>query len=151
MSAVCVLTPILIGGWPAIATAITGVASALGFTIASSKATGQDDSKADRNSVETELQAGTVFGESTGVAQSMTLVKGDVSILFTQDERGGCRVCVEGPMSKNELRRLGEETAGRVVQQFAYHRLMSELKKRNFAIVEEQVQADQSIRVRVRQ
>jgi hypothetical protein len=53
--------------------------------------------------------------------------------------------------SKAELERIGEEVAGRVVQQFAYHKLMTELKNRNYSIVEESVQEDDSIQIRIKQ
>ena len=52
--------------------------------------------------------------------------------------------------TKADLKRIGDEVAGRVVQQFAYHKLMTELKKRNYSILEETVQEDDSIQVRVK-
>jgi hypothetical protein len=48
------------------------------------------------------------------------------------------------------LRRLGEELIGRVTQQYAYHRVISELKERQMDIVGERVGEDQSIKIRVR-
>jgi queuine/archaeosine tRNA-ribosyltransferase len=81
----------------------------------------------------------------------IAMEKDGVHIEFGQDERGACTVCVTGAKkSERELRQIGEEVAGRVVQQFAYHKLMTELKRRNYSIVEEQVMQDQSIQVRVR-
>ena len=38
----------------------------------------------------------------------------------------------------------------RVRQQFAYAKVMAELEARGFDVVQEQVEADQSIRIRVR-
>ena len=43
-----------------------------------------------------------------------------------------------------------KEVAGRVVQQFAYHKLMTELKARQYNVVDESVDQDDSIQVRVR-
>jgi len=73
-----------------------------------------------------------------------------VTIEFKRDLRGTCSMCVTGSKSKQELQKIGQEVSGRVVQQFAYHKLVTELKKRNYAIVDEKVQQDESIRVRVR-
>ena len=39
---------------------------------------------------------------------------------------------------------------GRVTQQYAYHRIMSELKERNMTVVGEELSADQSVKIRVR-
>jgi len=37
-----------------------------------------------------------------------------------------------------------------VVQQFAYNKLLTELKRRNYSVVDEQVLSDESVRLRVR-
>ena len=61
------------------------------------------------------------------------------------------KVCMEGKgQSKAELRKLGQELVGRVTQQYAYHRIVTELKQKNMAIVDEQVTADQTVKIRVR-
>jgi hypothetical protein len=148
MSAVCVLTPILIGSWPVIAAAINSAAAALGFAIALSKR--QETADEGVNSVETELPKSQIMDDALGREETIRIEKEGVSILFRRDERGACSLCVSGPLSKSRLKNIGREVAGRVTQQFAYHRLMTELKRRNYAVVEEQVQQDDSIRVRVR-
>jgi hypothetical protein len=52
--------------------------------------------------------------------------------------------------SKAELKRLGEELIGRVTQQYVYHKVVTELKQRNMAIVNEEVTADRTVKIRVR-
>jgi hypothetical protein len=149
MSAVCVLTPILIGSWPVIAAAINSAAAALGFAIAASpdRQTSQEESV---NSVETELPKSQVMEDALGRSETIRIEKEGISIVFRRDERGACSLCVSGPLGKSQLKKIGQEVAGRVTQQFAYHKLMTELRNRNYAVVEEQVQQDDSIRVRVR-
>ena len=44
----------------------------------------------------------------------------------------------------------GEEVLGRVTQQYVYHRIVSELQQHNMSIVDEEVGADQSVKIRVR-
>ena len=52
--------------------------------------------------------------------------------------------------SKDQLRQIGEELVGRVTQQFVYHRVVTELKQRGMAIVQETVGADRTVKLRVR-
>jgi hypothetical protein len=149
MSAVCVLTPIVIGSWPMIATAVGGVAASLGFSVAS--AAGTREANESRNRVETELANSEVLEDGVSRGQSITIEKDGVTVRIGRDERGRCTVCVAGDgLSKTELRAIGDEVSGRLIQQFAYHKLVTELKERRFEIVEEQMTADASIRMRVR-
>jgi len=149
MSTVCVLTPIVIGSWPAIASAVTGAAAAMGFTILAphnieAKATA-------RRKVASEIPHSEVVDEMFDRGQKIRIQRDDVIVEFGRDERGACTVCVSGEKhSKTELEQIGQEVVGRFVQQFAYHKLMTELKNRKYRIVEESVERDESIQVRVR-
>ncbi len=147
MGAILVLTPIVISAWPSIAAAVVGAAASMGFSIA-----GRQQEKAPRksNKVETEIENSEVVAEEFGRGQKMTIQKGDITIEIGQDERGACTVCVHGTQAERELKAIGQEVAGRIVQQFAYHKLMTELKQRNFNLVEENMMQDGSIQVRVR-
>ncbi len=83
--------------------------------------------------------------------QTFRIERDGFTIDFGVDERGTCTVCVRGKgRGKAELKKIGDEVAGRVVQQFAYHKLMTELKQRNYNVLEESVQDDQSIQVSVK-
>lgn len=149
MSSVCVLTPIVVGSWPAIATAVLGAAGAMGFTVISGES--EIEAEAGRRSVETEVPNSEVVAETLARGERLRIEKDGVLIEFGVDDRGKCAVCASGEgVSKNELRRIGEEVAGRVVQQFAYHKLVNELKNRGYRIAQESVQQDQSIQLRVR-
>ena len=71
--------------------------------------------------------------------------------VFQRDARGALRVCMEGSgHSKAELLKIGEELIGRVTQQYAYHRIVTELKERKMTIVDEQMTQDKSVKIRVR-
>jgi hypothetical protein len=147
MGAVLVLTPLVVASWPAISAAVVGAAAAMGFAVADGV---QLPSARQPRTVETEIEDSSVIADMLGKGEFIVLQKDGVSVKFGQDERGACTVCVSGMLDAKELRKIGEDVAGRVVQQFAYHRLMTELKQRNYAIVEEQVLQDESIQVRVR-
>ena len=149
MSAVCVLPQLVISAWPAIAAAITGAAAAMGFSAAQAGAKAEEETH--ERSVETEIENSEVVAEGMARGERMILHKGAIRIEFGCDERARCTVCVTGEgHSDRELRKIGEEVAGRVVQQFTYHKLLSELKNRNYQVADEQVLADQSIKLRIR-
>lgn len=148
MSTVCILTPIVIGSWPMIASAVASAAGAMGFAMAG---TMPAEEATEKRSVETEIADSEVIAEELARGEKIRIQRGDITIEFGVDERGRCSVCVTGEShSKAELRKIGEEVAGRVVQQFAYHKLMSELKERDYHILEERVEEDDSIQVRIR-
>jgi hypothetical protein len=147
MSSVCVLTPIVVGSWPAISAAILGAAGAMGFTVAGAesdfrRATGT-------TTVESEVPNSEIVADTLARGEKIGIERDGVRIEFGVDERGKCTVCASGSRGKAELRRIGEEVAGRIVQQFAYHKLVSELKNRGYRIDQESVQRDQSIQLRV--
>jgi hypothetical protein len=149
MSSVCVLTPIVVGSWPAIASAALGAAAAMGFTVSSAER--EVARPQGPRTVEMEVPNSEVVAEGVARGQKLRIHRDGVVIEIGVDERGKCTVCASGEgVSKAELRRIGEEVAGRVVQQFAYHKLVTELKSRGYQIAEESVQQDQSIQLRVR-
>jgi hypothetical protein len=82
--------------------------------------------------------------------EKMTFHGDGVEVAFQLDHSGKPTVRVAGSGSEEELRALGEAMAKRVVQQFAYHRLVEEMRGRNMNIVEEEVDADGTVRMRVR-
>ncbi|MHC4415673.1 MAG: hypothetical protein ACYS0G_10345 [Planctomycetota bacterium] len=149
MSTVCILTPIVIGSWPMISAAVVAAAGSMGFSVLGTEPVVDRASGTTR--VETEVPNSQVVAEILRRGEKVRIEKDGVVIEFGVDERGACTVCVSGEGRREaELKRIGEEVAGRVVQQFAYHKLMTELKERNYSIVEESVEEDDSIQVRVR-
>jgi hypothetical protein len=154
MGAILVLTPLVIASWPAITAAVVGAAAAMGFSVAGGTAAtlAQDAAaKPQKRKVEAELPNSEVIAEAMSRGQTMQIQKGDITIEIGRDERGACTICASGDKhSEKELKQIAEEVGGRIVQQFAYHKLMTELKRRSYSIVEEHVMQDQSIQVRVR-
>ena len=121
MSAICVLTPLVVSSWPVVASAITGAGISMGFSARGSQLHEYPEKTSD--SVEMEIANSDVVADEFKTGQRVTLVKDDITIEFGVDERGRCRACVTGNnRSKAELRKIGNEVAGRVVQQFAYHK-----------------------------
>jgi hypothetical protein len=149
MSSVSVLTPIIIASWPTIASAVVSAAGSMGFTVLASHA--DIEMSPGTESVESEIANSEVLAETLSRGQKIRIARDGVVIDIGVDDRGKCSVCVSGKgKSKAELRRIGEECSGRIVQQFAYHKLVTELKLRGYSVAEESVQKDQSIQMRVR-
>lgn len=149
MSACCVLTPIVISSWPAISAAVVGAAASMGFSLHGPEL--QERAGTKRRGVETEVENSEVIAEDLTPGQKIVVSKDDVVVTIAPDAQGRCTVCVTGDKySDAQLRRIGEQVAGRIVQQFAYNKLVTELKTRNYTVLDEQVLSDESVRLRIR-
>jgi hypothetical protein len=150
MSAVVVVTPLVIGSWPVITAAISAAISSMGFSLARKDALTRPQVST-RTRAEIDVEDSEILADAGGLHQELVVERDGVRAIFTRDERGALRLCMEGEgFSKSELRQLGEELIGRVTQQFVYNRLVTELKQRHMNIVEEEVAEDRTIKIRVR-
>jgi hypothetical protein len=153
MSTVLVLTPVIIGSWPAITAAVAGAAAALGFvTQQEVQETLQQDQKVEtKQTVQVELEQSEVVATQMKAGQEIVVTKENVEIHVRRDERGRCVVCATGKgLTKAELKQIAQQFAQKVTQCFVYDKVMRELKAKNFNLVNEEVMADQSIRIHVR-
>jgi hypothetical protein len=100
---------------------------------------------------EIDVEDSEVLQEAALVDGRLVIERDDVRVIFTRDARGALKLCVEGEShSKAVLKKIGQEVLGRVTQQYVYNRLVNELQDRNMAIVDEQVSADHTVKIRVR-
>lgn len=152
MSTVFVVTPIVIAHWPVIAAAITAAVSSMGYALAREGVEGVRRSQiTETNRAEIEVENSEILADTAGTDEELVVVKDGIKATFNRDARGQLRVCMEGKgFSKSELKRIGEELIGRVTQQYVYHRVVTELKQRQMSIVHEEVAADRTVRIRVR-
>jgi hypothetical protein len=151
MSTVLVVAPAVIASWPVITAAVTAAVGSMGFAM-TRDCTVEDEEQSTTNRAEIELENSEILADaSAGGEQKFTVERDGIVASFTKDARGALRVCVEGEgLSKSQLRGIGEELIGRVTQQYAYHRLVTEMKQRNMTVVHEEVDADRTVRIRVR-
>lgn len=151
MSTVIVITPIVIANWPAITAAVAAAVGTIGFTaIRESQVDGARNSR-DATRAEIEVEDSEILQEAGGAGEEIVVEREGIVARFSRDARGALRVCVEGHgHSKAELKRIGEDLIGRVTQQYVYHRVVTELKQRNMAIVDEQLAEDRTVKIRVR-
>ncbi|HIJ67496.1 MAG TPA: hypothetical protein HPP87_06180 [Planctomycetes bacterium] len=152
MSAVVILTPVVISSWPAITAAVAGAAAGLGMVVKETVKEAVEAAEVNvEQSVEVELADSEVLAESLATGKEIVVTKADMEIRVGRDERGRCTVCASGKgKSKVELKQIAEDFAQKMTQCFVYNRVMSEVKSRNFQVVNEEVMDDESVRIHVR-
>ena len=152
MSAIVVFTPLIVAGWPAITAACAGAAAALGMAVAQGAADSAEEAQtAVANTVEVAVDNAEVVAENMATGQQIVMTQGEVKVRVFRDERGRCRVCVEGPgRSNEELETIGRDVVQKMTQMFVYNKLMTELKAKGFSVLQEEIAQDDSVRIRVR-
>jgi hypothetical protein len=154
MSSVLVVTPLVVAGWPILAAAISAAVGTMGFAVSQQNVGVRRRQILDANATnraEIEVEDSEILAGTSGTGEEMVVERDGIRAVFSRDARGALKLCLEGHgLSKSELRRLGEELVGRVTQQYAYHRVISELKERQLNILDERVGEDQTITIRVR-
>ena len=152
MGAVLVLTPVIIGSWPAITAAVAGAASAMGLLVSESVKEAVQEKQAEaEQSVEVELADSEILAESMATDQQIILTKGTVELCVKRDERGRCSVCAKGSgHTEAELKQIAQEFTQKLTQCFVYDKVVRELKNKEFQVVNEEVMEDETIRIHVR-
>lgn len=146
MSVEFVVVPAVAASWPVICSAAAAAAAALGYKAV------RESAGASTEAAQTavELDAGQVVAESMRVDTTFAVSKDGVTATFRRAADGRATVHVAGPgRSDAELEAIGRELVGRVTQQFAYNRVLTELKRQGFTVTNEEVSQDQAIHVRV--
>ena len=146
MSAIIVIIPALSAAWPAIAAAGAAAAAALGFAMARTRKEVEQ-----ANEVEVPLDQTHPAAAELGVAQEMVFSKEGVQITLFRDAGGrvAIRACGKGKTDA-ELEAMAKQLADGLAQQYAYNRVVTELKGRNFNVVGEETDADGTVRLHVR-
>jgi hypothetical protein len=152
MSTVIILAPVIIGSWPVIAAAATAAAAGLGLTAKEALQEARQENEMDTNqAVEVELENSEILASQVASGKELVMTKDGITLKVTRDARGRCKVCAEGTgHSKAELKRTAKEFTQKLTQCFVYHRTVSELKNKNFQMVNEEVAEDGTIRMHVR-
>ena len=157
MSCMFVVVPVVVGGWPLISAAIVAAGAAMGYRavrqieneLESMAAIGDTDLGA--RSVQLVMEDSQVIADTLMRGESFVMERGDITARFRIDGRGACTVHIEGQgKSHAALEAAGRELMDRVRQQFAYAKVMAELEERGFQVVQQEVEENQSIRIRVR-
>jgi hypothetical protein len=153
MSAIIILTPVVIASWPAITAAVAGAASAVGLMVreAVKESAKEEVKEKAEQQVEVELADSEVLAKDLAREKEIVLTKGDIELRVSRDERGRCKVCAKGKgHSQQELKQMTEQFVQKMTQCFIYNRVASELKNKGFQMVNEEVMKDETIRIHVR-
>ena len=154
MSAVSILTPVVVAAWPMFSAVVVAAATSLGYTVVADvleKVGATKDTTKTATRVELQIANTELVTDQLGRDQHIAVAREGVTVTFSRDARGQAKVCVNGTGQTEEaLRALGEELSQRVVQQYVYQRLIDECRTRQYLVVEEEVEADKSIRLKVR-
>jgi hypothetical protein len=151
MSTVIVIAPIIIASWPAISAAVTAAVGTMGFVAARNSELQLQGHAQETSRAEIEVEDSEILADAAGSGEEIVVEREGIRARFSRDGRGTLRVCMEGSgHSKAELKRIGEELVGRVTQQYVYNRVITGLKERGMAVVDEQVAADRTVKIRVR-
>ena len=139
--------------WPAFSAAVAAAAGSLGYQVAAEahRHLPGDQVRKDSSSVQLEIERSEVVTNQLGRDQRISVTREGVTVTFSRDVRGKASLCVSGAGHAQEaLRALGEELSQAVVQQYVYRKLMDDMRARGYNVVEEEVNADRSIRLKVR-
>jgi hypothetical protein len=154
MSCVCILTPVVIAAWPAFSAAVVAAATSLGYTIVEEGIKQSQTAKTSvsgEREVELEIEQSEIVTNQLGRDQQIKVMRGTVTVTFSRDARGRASVCVSGAGHTDDaLRAIGEELSRRVVQKYVHQRLLDEIRARQFVVVEEEVDENNAIRLKVR-
>lgn len=156
MSVVFVVAPVVACSWPIISAAVIAASAGLGYKAIQKAeadlAAGQQSNIAPQaRSVQLVMQDSQIVADTLMRGESFAVQRDDVQATFRVDGRGQCSVHVSGEgKTDQELQTIGEELMDRVRQQFAYATVMAELSERGFQVVDQEVETNQSIRIRVR-
>ena len=153
MSCVCILTPELTADWPVFSATVVAAAKALGFTVVERQVRSDHSQHATtgERKVELEIEQSEIVTGQLGRDQQIRVTRAGVTVAFSRDVRGKAAICVTGDgHTTEELRAIGEELSGRVVQTYVYQRLLDEIRARQFVVVEEETDENHAIRLKVR-
>ena len=159
MSTVLIVAPLVVTSWPLITAAITASVTALGYAVAADQAhalnechqefRGNNENRRVREEIT--LENSEILADARNRGETLTVEKGNIKATFHRDVRGTLRLTIDAiGLTKAEIRKLGDELIGRVTQQYAYNRLVTEMKERGMQIVEETVEEDDTVKIRVR-
>jgi len=160
MSTVLIVAPLVITNWPVITAIVTAAVTTMGYAVVADGVHTlseccdeeyQEDRALQRVREEITLENSEILADARNRGEVLTVEKGNIKATFHRDARGTLRLTIEAiGLTKEQIRKIGDELIGRVTQQYAYHRLVTEMKERGMEIVEETIEDDDTVKIRVR-
>jgi hypothetical protein len=152
MSCVCILAPVVVAAWPAFSAAVAAAAASLGYQVVSETSNSRTPIPlAASHRVNLEVPNSELVTGQLGRDQRISVTRNGVTVTFSRDARNRAALCVTGTgQSEEELRALGEELSGSVVQHYVHQRLMEAMQQWGFTVVEQETDSSRAIRIKVR-
>lgn len=152
MSVIFIAIPFFLGPWAAVAAAIGGAGALVGWVLVEGETHGKVEAAEQTGTINEVTLVEAAEGSAAGLerGESMTLSRGGMTARFHRDGRGRLLVHISGAGKTDaELEAAGQELLNQVRQQFAYQKVMDELETRGFGVVEEEVDEQGAIHVRL--
>jgi hypothetical protein len=154
MSVCFVVVPVVIGAWPVISAAVVAAGASMGYravTLAERELENIGKNSSFQSDVQMTMPDSEVVASAFSRGESFSLERDDIIATFRIDGRGACQVHLEGENKSNaELEKAGIELMDRVRQQYAYAKVMQEMETRGFQVTQQEVEENNSIRIRMR-
>ena len=151
MSCVLILTPVVVASWPVISVAVVSAAASMGYCAATAGMQQREEIENNQKTVKIELDNSQVIEEAMSRGQKLVFTKENVTLTIERDVRGKLSIHVNGLNRTNaELKAIGNEIVGRIIQQFVYNKVMQELKKSDLSVVDQEVMKDDTIKIKLR-
>ena len=148
MSGSVVVSPLLLAA-PVVMAAATAAASSLGFTICSGRVDELLETSEEDTVVGFDVTEASGLKELLQQQGPLALKRPDALVLI-REKGSGVHMEVRGRAPEVELETVGRELLQSINQHSAYDRVMSDLKSRGFESLEEEVEDDGTIRLKLR-
>lgn len=154
MSMTLVVVPVIgVSALPVLTSIAAAAGASLGYTLKRGLTNAARLQKAlkeaQKQRVEVDVDATEVPEELLN--NEIVLQRGDVTATLRIGPNGKLQVCMDSPnATKEQLEEEAKQLAGRLLQQYAYHRFMTECEQLNLPVLEQEVLEDNSIRIVVR-
>jgi hypothetical protein len=138
MSVLFIVTPVVANmAWPLLASVIAGSLTTTGYNMVKN-AQSLDTYTETQNGVDLDLKNSEDLNETMGEEEKLVMERDGITLTFSKGADNRCKVHVSGPgKSKEELTRAGQEASNKIVQAYAYNKVMAEAKKRGMQLIEE--------------
>ncbi|OGL47333.1 MAG: hypothetical protein A2161_02955 [Candidatus Schekmanbacteria bacterium RBG_13_48_7] len=146
MSVIFLVTPVLAASWPVFCSAAGAAAASLGFKLLKNVNVTEQ-----LKTIELEVENSNVLTDQVKADNELMFGKDDLKIRIYKDARGQCSIHVMGSgRSDEELRAEGTKLINKIKQQYAYQKVVQELKNRGFSITNEEISEQGRIKIQLR-
>jgi len=147
MSVTIFVIPVIIGGWPLLASLAAAAAAGLGFKmIKQSKVQAVEQ----ENQIELTDEKSQIIEDSLKPEEELVFTRSGVTVTIKKDLRDKFTICVRAKNKTNEeLTTTGRLFLNKIKQQYAYQKVTEEMTKRGYNIIQEQKEG-QRIKITLR-